>query len=66
MPIVVKGAVWSSIRKEEKYIRVILMDQGYVDMQQCEAIIKYHGKTPKDAKDLLSNEKIKFQIIQVI
>lgn len=59
MPVLVEGAAWSAIRIDENHIRVILMDQGYVDPQKREATIKIQGNTAKAAVDILSNEIIK-------
>ena len=59
MPVVVKGAAWSTIRIDENHIRVILMDHGYIDPQKREATIIIQGTNAKTAKDILTNETLK-------
>lgn len=58
LPIMVTGAAWSAIRLDENHIRLILMDQGYVDPQQREVTITYQNEMPKSAIDILSNETV--------
>lgn len=59
MPVVVKGASWSAIRLDEKHIRLILVDPGYIDPQEREVEIKLQGQAPVSATDILSGEKLK-------
>ncbi|WP_066627404.1 PQQ-binding-like beta-propeller repeat protein [Labilibacter marinus] len=59
MPVLVKDAAWSAIRIDENHIRVILIDQGYIDPQEREASIVFQGKVPSSAIDLFSQEKLK-------
>lgn len=59
LPILVKGAAWSAIRIDKNHVRVILMDQGYIEPHKRNAIISFQGEQPKTAVDILSNEKIK-------
>lgn len=58
MPIVVKGAAWAAVRLDETHIRLIIMDQGYIDPQEREASIVFQNKTPQSALDILSKEVI--------
>ncbi len=59
MPIAVKGASWAAIRIDESHIRVILMDQGYIDPQEREATIIFQKEGVKGAVNILTKEGLK-------
>ncbi|GAA3615121.1 hypothetical protein Q4Q39_02170 [Flavivirga amylovorans] len=61
----VKGAAWSAIRLDESHIRVILLDQGYLDPQERNAVITFNKKQPTSAKDILSGKPLKVEENQV-
>lgn len=56
MPVTVEGAAWSAIRIDDNHIRVILMDQGYLDPQVRNASIKMTGVTATEVKDILADQ----------
>ncbi len=66
MPLSVEGAAWSAIRIDEKHIRVILMDQGYIDPQAREAIITIQGENASGARDVLSGEELEIKNNKVV
>ncbi|MGI9481631.1 MAG: hypothetical protein ACR2OR_04645 [Hyphomicrobiales bacterium] len=57
MPITVTGSAWSAIRLDKRHVRLILIDQGYIDPQDRQAIITFQGPKPASAMDILSEEK---------
>lgn len=57
LPIVVEGAAWSAVRLDNYHVRLILLDQGYIDPQERNAVIRFHGAIPSSAKDILSEER---------
>jgi len=59
MRINVKGASWCAVRIDETHIRVIMVDQGYINPQDREVTITFNGSKPSKAVDILSKENIK-------
>ncbi|WP_456238411.1 hypothetical protein [Pontiella sulfatireligans] len=58
MPIAVKGASWSAIRLDDRHVRLILIDPGYIDPQERQAVISFQGRQPVSAMDILSTETL--------
>lgn len=58
MPIVIEGAAWSTIRLDEKHIRIIALDPSYIAPEAREITITFQNETPLSARDILSNEKV--------
>ena len=58
LPVVVEGAAWSAIRLDDNHIRVIMADPGYIDPQERQVTLRFNGKTPKQAKNILTKETL--------
>lgn len=58
LPVVVEGASWCAIRLDETHIRVILIDPGYVESRDRVATLRFQGKMPETATDILRNEHL--------
>ncbi|WP_440875651.1 hypothetical protein [Thalassotalea sp. PLHSN55] len=56
LPVVVKGAAWSAIKIDSTHIRLVLMDQGYLDPQQRQAQVNFQGIEVNKVTDILSKE----------
>jgi|GEM_PF-1652149 len=60
LPLVVEGAGWSAIKIDDTHIRVVLMDQGYLDPQKRDAVIKLQTVQAESAVDILSKKTLEF------
>lgn len=61
MPVLVKGAAWSAIRLDEKHVRVILIDPGYLDPQERQVEILFQLRQPRRAQDILTRKTLPIQ-----
>ncbi len=58
LPVKVAGASWSAIKIDSRHLRLILMDPGYLEPQQRQALITFGKWLPKSARDILSGEEL--------
>lgn len=65
LPVLVTGAAWSAIRLDDKHIRVILIDPGYITPKNRQATIRFNGRIPTSARDILRREDLKPQDGQI-
>ena len=58
LPVKITGASWSAIKLDQNHTRLVLVDPGYVDPQNCDATITILGNTPTKITDILSKETL--------
>jgi hypothetical protein len=56
LPVLVSGVSWSAIKIDETHTRIVLIDPGFIEPQERNAVIEFQGKIPVEARDILSNE----------
>lgn len=59
LPVLVEGASWSAIKIDDNHTRIILVDPGYIDPQDCKVTVRFNTKQPVSATDILSKENLK-------
>jgi hypothetical protein len=62
LPVRVEGAAhWSVIKLDDKHLRLVLIDPGYLDPASREVKILFQHVKPKSCRDILSGEALKFK-----
>lgn len=59
LPVLVQGASWSAIKIDANHTRIILVDPGYIDPQDCKVTVRFNTLQPTTATDILSKESLK-------